>query len=140
VRVVLDANVFVSAAIHGGPSHRIVQRWLRTGAFEIVMCPELLSEVSEVLTQRPRLRRWIDLETAGTFIEAIRTTVDLVADPLEVVAATRDRDDDYLVALAREHDADLIVTGDRDLLDWAGQEPPVITPAAFEEMLNIETA
>jgi putative PIN family toxin of toxin-antitoxin system len=139
VRVLLDANVFVSA-IHRGPSHRIAQRWLRTGSFEIVMCPELLAEVSEVLTQRPRLRRWIDLEAAGTFIETIRAVVELVGDPLEVEAATRDRDDDYLVALAREHDADLIVTGDRDLLDWAGQESPVITPAAFEEMLNIEPA
>jgi predicted nucleic acid-binding protein len=76
----------------------------------------------------------------GPFIETIRTVVDIVADPLEVEAATRDRDDDYLVALAREHDADFIVTGDRDLLDWADQKPPVIRPAAFEEMLNTEPA
>ena len=50
MRVVLDANVFVSAAIRSGPSHRIVQRWLQGGSFEVVMCPALLAEIDEVLT------------------------------------------------------------------------------------------
>jgi|GEM_PF-3152274 len=41
--VVLDANVFVSAAIQRGASYRIVQSWLAGGAsFEVVMCPALL--------------------------------------------------------------------------------------------------
>jgi hypothetical protein len=45
-------------------------------------------------------------------------------------------DDDYLVALAREHGVDRIVTGDKDLLEREYQQPPVITPAAFEELLD----
>ena len=36
---------------------------------------------------------------------------------------TRDANDDYLVALAREHDAVWIVTGDDDLLEWDEQAP-----------------
>ena len=42
----------------------------------------------------------------------------------------------YLVALARAHGADFIVTRDKDLLDWDEQRPAVITPAAFEAVLN----
>ena len=43
--VVIDANVFVSAAIQRGASFRIVESWLTgTGGFEIVMCPALLGE------------------------------------------------------------------------------------------------
>ena len=82
MRVVLDANVFVSAAIQPGASHRIVQSWL-TGAtpFEIVMCPALLDEIREVLTTRPRLRKWIGIETATLFVDTIGTLVDLVDDP-----------------------------------------------------------
>jgi len=38
-----------------------------------------------------------------------------------VVAATRDRDDDYLVALGSEHGVDWSVTGDKDLLEWETQ-------------------
>ena len=135
MRVVLDANVFVSAAIRSGPSYRIVQRWLQGGSFEVVMCPTLLAEIDEVLTGRERLRRWIDLGLAERFVDTLRALVDLVDDPDEVIAAIRDRDDDYLVALAQTHRADFIVTGDRDLLEWAYQQPPVITPAAFEALL-----
>jgi len=136
MRVVLDANVFVSAAIQKGASYRIVQRWLGAGHFEVVMCQELLGEITDVLTERPRLRKWIDLDVARQYVDTVSTLVDLVADPSEIAAATRDADDDYLVALAREHAVDYIVTGDKDLLEWADQRPPVITPAAFEELLD----
>lgn len=136
MRVVLDANVFVSGAIQKGPSFRIVQRWLSGAEFEVIMCPELLAEITDVLTERPRLRKWIDLGVAEDYIRTISKLVDLVADPAPIQAATRDVDDDYLVALAREHDVDFIVTGDKDLLEWEDQTPSAITPAAFEELLD----
>ncbi len=44
--------------------------------------------------------------------------------------------DDYLIALAREHGVDYIVTGDKDLLEWSEQQPPVIAPAAVEDLLG----
>lgn len=136
MRVVLDANVFVSGAIQKGASFRIVQRWLAAGDFGVIVCPELLAEISDVLTGRPRLRKWIDRTVAEDYIHTISTLVDIVADPAPIDAATRDVDDDYLVALAREHSADFIVTGDKDLLEWEDQMPPAITPAAFEELLD----
>jgi len=133
MKVILDANVFVSAAIHNGASHRIVQSWLAgTTEIEVVMCPTLLAEVRDVLTTRPRLRQWITLDLAQQFVEAIEALVDLVDDPELVQAETRDVDDDYLIALARSRNVDLIVTGDKDLLEWDGQQPPVVTPADFD--------
>ena len=104
------------------------------------MCPELLVEVTAVLVERPRLRRWIDLAAARRYVGAIRTMVDLVADPVEIESATRDTSDDYLVALARLNGADLIVSGDKDLLEWPEQDPPVVTPAAFATMLDEQLA
>ena len=136
MRAVLDTNVFVSGAIQKGASYRIVPRWLGAGDFEVVMRAELLAEVTEVLTERPRLRKWIDLTVAREYVGTISTLVYLVADPTAIAAATRDVDDDYLVALARESSADFIVTGDKDLLEWEDQQPPAITPAAFEELLG----
>ena len=104
VLVVIDANVFVSAAIQRGASHRIIESWLSGAAdFEVVMSPELLREIREVLTTRPRLRKWISLETATLFVDTIETLVDLVDDPDEVQTETRDPNDDYLIALARSH-------------------------------------
>jgi len=132
--VVIDANVFVSGAIQRGASHRIIESWLSgTADFEVVMCPELLCEIREVLTTRPRLRKWISLETATLFVDMIGALVDLVDDPTEVQIETRDPNDDYLIALARANDAEVIISGDKDLLDWELQQPPVVTPAQFEQ-------
>ena len=136
MKVVLDANVFVSAAIARGPSHRIVQAWLTSSTLEVVMCPEILVEVQAVLMERPRMRKWIDIVTAERFIETLNAVSELVADPEQVRPITRDQDDDYIVSLARSHKADYIVSGDRDLLDWSEQSPPVIAPAAFELLLD----
>jgi putative PIN family toxin of toxin-antitoxin system len=108
--------------------------WLSgTAHFEVVMCPQLLGEVREVLTARPRLRKWISLETATLFVDTIETLVDLVDDPTEIQAETRDPNDDYLIALARANDVELIISGDNDLLDWKLQRPAVVTPAQFEQ-------
>jgi putative PIN family toxin of toxin-antitoxin system len=134
VREVIDANVFVSAAIQRGASHRIIESWLSGSAdFEVIMCPELLDEIREVLTTRPRLRKWISLDTATLFVDTIATIIDLVDDPIKVTSETRDSNDDYLIALARTHDVDAIVSGDKDLLEWDEQRPPVLTPAQFEQ-------
>jgi putative PIN family toxin of toxin-antitoxin system len=137
MRVVLDANIWVSAAIRTGPAHRIVQSWLAGSAsFEVVICPALIEELEEVLTQRQRMRKWIALDVAEHFVETLRVLADVVPDPVEVEATTRDVDDDYLVALAREHGADHIVTGDKDLLEWPDQRPPVLAPVAFAELVG----
>ncbi len=137
MRVVLDANIWVSAAIRTGPAHRIVQAWLAGSAgFDVVICPALIEELEEVLTQRPRLRKWIALDVAEHFVETVRVLADIVSDPAVVEAITRDVDDDYLVALGREREADYIVTGDKDLLEWPEQRPPVLTPAAFAELVG----
>jgi len=133
--------VFVSAAIQRGASHRIVMSWLAgTAEFELVMCPELLAEVREVLTARPRPRRWITLDGATQFVDAIETLIDLVDARGPIGSATRDHGDDYLVAPARCHSVDLIVSGDHDLLEWEAQDPPVLTPSQFERRGRIEGA
>ena len=134
VLIVIDANVFVSAAIQRGASYRIVESWLNgTADFEIVMCPALLDEIREVLTTRPRLRKWISLQTATLFVDTIETPIDLVDDPTEVHTETRDPNDDYLIALARANDVEFIVSGDKDLLEWEAQQPPVVSPSHFEQ-------
>ena len=136
MRVVLDTNVFVSAAIQTGPPYRIVQRWLKHREFYVIICPMLLAEVAEVLTKRLHMRRRIEPAAARRYVTTLNDMAGLVPDPVNVESATRDADDDYLIALARAHDANFIVTGDKDLLEWEVQQPPVITPAAFETMLN----
>jgi len=55
------------------------------------------------------------------------------AETRAALASNVDPNDDYLIALARANDAEVIISGDKDLLDWELQQPPVVTPAQFEQ-------
>ncbi len=65
---------------------------------EVLACPRLLAEIREVLTERPRLRRWIERPVAELFVDRLAATMELVPDPDDVASHTRDRGDDYLIA------------------------------------------
>ena len=135
MKVVLDANVLVSAVIASGAPYRIVAFWLERGGLEVVACPALLAEVEDVLG-RPRILKRIEPATSQAYLATLRRIAEMVPDPAAVESTTRDVDDDYLVALARENGADYIVSGDKDLLEWSEQRPPVLAPAAFAALVG----
>lgn len=58
MRVVIDPNVLVSAAVATGVSAQLIDRWLSERAFEVVVCPRLIAELRDVLA-RDKFRRWI---------------------------------------------------------------------------------
>lgn len=136
MRAVLDSNVLISAAITRGTTHRIVQDWFEREHFELVACQSLLEEVETVLVEQDRMRRWISVEVARIYLDRLTTTADVRDDPPEGPPLTRDPDDDFVIYLAREQRADVIVSGDSDLLEWPEQDPPVVTPAGFVQMLK----
>jgi putative PIN family toxin of toxin-antitoxin system len=136
LRVVVDANVFISAVINPlGPPGRLVDS-ARRGQYVLVASPLLITEVEEVLG-RDRLRRRLPPGAAERFLVELRALVELVPDPRQPLShVTRDPDDDYLPALAKEADVDCLITGDADLTDLTGVVPPVSTPAAFLSRLG----
>ena len=81
VRIVIDANVFVSAAIGRGPSTRLIDLWMSGHSrFEVVVCPKLIGEISDVL-DHPRLRKRISGDDALEFVAMISILPNLVPDP-----------------------------------------------------------
>lgn len=86
------------------------------------MCPKLLDEFGKALNN-DYFRERFDPTDLTEIVAAVEESAVIYDDPEEVEAVLRDADDDYLVALARQSDADAIVTGDGDLLDHEGLEP-----------------
>jgi len=129
-RVVADANVLVSAILQpqGAPG-RILHAW-RDGAIELVVCPALLRELSDVLA-RKRLRERVSAQEAEALVSLLRQQAELRADPIFEPGLTRDPKDDYIVALALATRAACVVSGDEDLLAPRQSEPPVYRPADF---------
>ncbi len=128
MRVVVDPNVIIAALLSpgGGPA-QIMRRWL-TAEFELVVSEALLDELERALAY-PRLRRRIAREEARELVSLLREGAVLASDPDSGRYRSADPGDDYLLALA-ERERAVLVSGDRHLLDLAG-ELPIESPRTF---------
>jgi putative PIN family toxin of toxin-antitoxin system len=119
-RFVLDANILL-AALAGRPDAppALLLAGVHNGDLEAVACPLLIEEIRNNL-EKPYFRAKLSEQEAREAIDAFSAIALMRANPADVEAILRDADDDYLVALAGESQADAIVTGDGDLLDHTG--------------------
>ena len=131
-KVVIDPNVWISALLSpsGAPAH--VLRAVLAGEVIAVASPRLIEELTSVLA-RPKFRRWVSLSDVEEFASAVAAKAELHADVPRPPRASRDPDDDYLVALCESTGAQL-VTGDADLLN-ADLDPPALSPRAQLDQL-----
>jgi putative PIN family toxin of toxin-antitoxin system len=117
LRVVLDSNVWVSAAIWGGRPAEVVEL-AEQGKIEIFISAEILSEISRILDygrlrsiyEGAGVRKWELMAS----IAGLAGFVVVANRRLEVVG--EDPSDDRVLECAVEVDADYIVSGDKHLL------------------------
>ena len=120
MRAVLDTNVLVSGLFWRGAPHQLLEQ-VRNGALSIVTSPALLAELSETLA-RPKLAAVLArVETSPEdLLAAIGQVAEIIAPPSLSEPISRDPDDDAVLALAVVARADVIVSGDDDLLALGG--------------------
>jgi len=126
-RLVVDASTLVSgvASRPGGGAPWLLLAALLDFDFEAVICPKLINEFRDALGNK-YFRERFDPDDLAEIVASVEEAGVEHEDPKEIEALLRDPDDDYLVALARITGAEKIITGDADLLDHAGLEPPAI--------------
>jgi uncharacterized protein len=128
MRLVVDTNVFVSAALKEVSWPATTLRWIdRYGG--LLKSTDTEAELLAVL-RRPRLASKID----PVFLHQVRRLLAMaeLVNITERIRASRDPEDDMFLELAANGQADAIVSGDSDLLALdAFREIPIITPAAF---------
>jgi len=139
LRVVLDTNVFVSSLlVRAGPPAQVLDAW-RVRRYLLVVSPAIVAEVQATL-RYPRIQR----KYAITEDDVKQLTELLEQDALMVpgnagVAGTipKDPTDEIVLACALDGQADLIVSGDRHLLDLeVYQNIPILTVREFLERLG----
>ncbi len=134
-RVVLDTNTIVSGLGWGGHPGAVLDAAL-AGHFELVTTPILLDELRRVLAY-PKLQAVIG--DAEELIELLALAA-IVVTPTETVELVRDADDDRLIEAAQAGRADVIVTGDQDLLALGDVgQISILTPREFLETLQSGT-
>ncbi len=135
IRVVLDTSVLVSALLsRAGAPARILERWTE-GGFDVTVCPHLIAELERALGYE-KLRPYVSEEDARDYVRTIVQSSVVAEDPVDIAGVVHDRDDDYLVALARAVSAHALVSGDRELLVLDLPDLHVLSPRAFLERLD----
>lgn len=137
-RLVVDASTLTSgvASRHGGGAPWLLLLALLDFEFEAIVCPKLIQEFSDALGGRYFQERFDSRDLEG-IVTSVREAATQYDDPAKIVPLLRDPDDDYLVALAREAEAEAIVSGDKDLLDHPGLEPQAVNARGACQLLGL---
>lgn len=126
MRVFLDTNVIVSATATRGLCADVFREVLLS--HELIVSEPLLAEVSRVL--REKFRASSEMIEAVTRLLKQDTIFSQPTEPLEL--AIRDIDDLLILASALAGEADVMVTGDKELLTLGSiQNIEIISPRQF---------
>ena len=106
-------NVLVSALVNGDA--RFIRDLFNKQQFTVCTSPSLDEEFADVV-QRPRMRKYFSVQVAERAMGRLIELSERLAKDPPIHAICRDPKDDYLIALAQAAKADLLVTGDEDLL------------------------
>ncbi len=123
MRLVFDTNVLFSAHITRGTCATLYQESLL--AATLLTSDHILSEFEEKLVTRARMEPEVAAHTRAEVAQDY-SLVPIQALPRPVC---RDPDDDAILAIALAARADLLVTGDKDLLVLGSYNGiPIVTP------------
>ena len=131
MKVFLDTNVLVSAVATRGLCADVVR--LVVAEHDLLTGAVNLAELQRVLRDKLRAPARTVRE-----LDAFLRTHTIVPKPAALLAIpVRDPDDRWVLASAVEGGADVLVTGDRDLLDLGGGAPlPIVDPRGFWELIH----
>ncbi len=113
MRTVLDTNVLISALIARGRPFKLLNTLL-TGRHTIIVSRPIIEEFSRVAAEE-RIRRYVTREDAVNFLRTLvlrgivvreKSSFRIFKDP-----------DDLILRTASDGKADLVVTGDKHLLE-----------------------
>ena len=137
-KVVIDANVMISAAFGGKPLEA-VGRALKE--HDVFVSTSILQELEGVLK---RLSKKVSAEQIHYLQERVGQLIK-VAHRIPVathLSLSRDAKDDHYLSLCKEAQADFLITGDKDLLNLPpealkknGISCQIINPASFLEIV-----
>jgi len=111
MKLLVDTNVLLSAALRDRLPERVVLHIAARDDWRWLVTPEILSEYVDVL-RRPKFN--LTAEVLSRWSELLQMRTVQVPSPLAVDFPCGPKDAPFLAA-AIAHDADWLVTGDRDL-------------------------
>ena len=129
----IDTNIFISAALF--PNGKVAQalRKALTYPYQPITCDYVVDELHRKFQEKFQ-DRLVELEAflyvALQSIKVVKTPKKMNAEELKI----RDVKDRPILRAALNAHADLFLTGDKDFLEAAVEDPRIINVATFLEM------
>jgi uncharacterized protein len=136
-KIVIDTNVIVSSLIQRGFPNLIISELFIEQKIQLCISDELLAEYYEVLS-RPKFSKFPDF-----FAKAESLLVDIESrakkyTPKIELAIISDDDDNMIVELADECEADFIITGNtNDFTISNYKNTKIVTPREYWELYTL---
>ncbi len=128
-RAVIDTNVLISGLLSTTSTPALAVEKAVTSA-QLVATTETLRELIEKLLL-PKFDRYVRRERREALLQRLASLVEIV-DVVQTIRASRDPKDDKFLEAGVNGRADVIVTGDRDLLDLNPfRGIAIVTPADY---------
>lgn len=112
IKVIIDTNLWISFLI--GKQLKSLKSLLVEQTIQPILSEQLLQEIA-LVTQRPKLQKYFPQSKVNELINLLKI-IGLSIDIRSEVSLYRDEKDNYLLALAKDSQANFLVTGDKDLL------------------------
>lgn len=116
MRLLLDTNILISAILFGGVPRQLLEAAL-TGDLDLITSQPLLAELERVLTRK--------FEFPSSMTASIRAEVEALSqlvEPVQIKRVTPTVADDIVLATAVAGGAEVLVTGDKELLEMESYE------------------
>ena len=112
MRIVLDTNVYIGAALQGELTEDILEWIAENPDIYLIISEEILLEIAQKLQEK---FHWA-AERIELFLNRISKIAEIVVPNEKLDIITRDPDDNKILECALVGNADLIVTADQDLI------------------------
>lgn len=132
-RIILDANWWVSFAIMRFQNK--IASVITNPAFDFFSCDQLEPEIKKILNEK-RTQKYLDSKIKKEFWYYYFETVEYFKIKSSI-SISRDKKDNYLLAVSKDVNADFLITGDKELLVLKGFENTLImTLTEFLKYIN----
>ncbi len=97
----------------------------------------MLEEFSEVISRRHIARKYpMAKGKAEALLDFLRSFAEIIQGQPDEVQVSRDRDDDYVLACAKDNQVEFIISGDPHLLELkVFKNIPILSPREFIEQV-----
>ena len=133
LKVVLDANVYISAFLSPGKPREILEL-ARKGKIQVLISEPILSEIERVLRVKFRRPEWQIITTLSAF----KNISTFISVSLNLQVIKEHESDNRIIECAVEGGVQYVISGDRrhilSLKEYQGIK--IISPAEFLEKIN----